>query len=296
MWINRSCAVTILVATFGAFSLSAQPTALSSSLANQVDYLTFTSNSYPTSNLIGAYGGGYGGAFRPQINAGSTQDLVNSQFATVFCVDYQLDVTSGSRYPAQVTTLDSIATGANTNVRYGDINSVGAGGWVNSLGNATTISAAYRYTLAADLVAQYGQGGVPDNTTTNQSIQEAIWYITANNEYTSIPGASDAAFSPANALPGTDYMTWVNTAQHDIAQAAIAGTLGTLRSSWAVISGPSPLGVPTVQNGYPGYQTFLVKLSQPTFDLHTPTPEPGFYGLVAAGLGGLLYIRRRKKA
>lgn len=311
MRINRSCAIAMLVAV-GACSAFAQPVALSTSLANHVDYLNFgVSNPFPSQNLIGAYGGGYGGAFQPLINLGSSADST-ATMVTVFCVDYQLDVSYGTNYTAQVTTLGAITPQTNNNVRYGNLDSVGAGAWSNSLTAPTHVdpnSAMYRYTLAADLVAKYSNSGLPNSSVStdqehDREIQEAVWYVTANTDYTATPGASNTPFNfntvanGGNDITNGQYLHWINTAENDIAAAITGHTLGTFLGSWAVVSGPYPLTTPNSATGFPGFQTFLVKMNGtiPGTDTLPQTPEPGFYGLVAAGLGGLFFARRRKKA
>jgi len=106
-------------------------------------------------NLI-CFEAGCGGVFQANVYGPSASGPNGSSVSTmVWCVDYQLDVTYGSAYSANITTLNSITSPTDSNVRYGDLNSVSnTDGWVNSLSGppgADLNSAAYRYTLAAAL-------------------------------------------------------------------------------------------------------------------------------------------------
>jgi len=139
-------------------------------------------------NLI-CFEAGCGGVFQANVYGPSASGPNGSSVSTmVWCVDYQLDVTYGSAYSANITTLNSITSPTDSNVRYGDLNSVSnTDGWVNSLSGppgADLNSAAYRYTLAAALVSQYVDNSTPTpvinptnldgNSSVNKAIQEAI--------------------------------------------------------------------------------------------------------------------------
>jgi hypothetical protein len=246
---------------------------------------------------------------------------------TVWCVDYQLDVTTGSQYIANITSLNSVSAPTDTNVRYGDLTTVSptgaTPGWANAVTDPTNLdggqanSAAYRYTLAAALVSQYVDTTPAPNPTNlnggspvNQAIQEAIWYITYNSDYQngatwpppgqgiSSPVTCSGAQSALNSTGNTDYACWVQYAE------ANANTVNT--SAWAVISGPTDatgnLVTPPPTScaacyGYPSFQTFLAQVDNGGTVTHgslPPTPEPTYF-LLTSGLGGvMLFVRKRR--
>lgn len=292
-------------------------------------YVDFTGNNsyntyaYPSSQLIGPYNDGYGGAFNPVVSSvnSSGQPLPPSYLTTVWCVDYQLNVTTESAYTADITPLSSLPADDSA-VRYGNLDSVSppAPGWSNTLSDPTGSdgndpnSAAYRYTLAAALVSQYqDSNGNADpanlvNSSQNQAIQEAIWYITANNEYypgSPSTGTSDGPYTLPNGTPAcgvtfdaNNPLCWVNYAETNVTSVTT--------KDWAVISGPAdPAGTfpnnlgnptsncPTCAN-YNSFQTFLVQLTPGT--VTSQTPEPAFYLVLGIGLAGLVFVRRIKRA
>ena len=271
------------------------------------DYLVFgEGSSFPGQNLI-CFDAGCGGAFQGTVyGPGAIGAVGPSVLATVWCVDYQLDVAYDSAYAANITTLNDITPATESNVRYGTLDSDGtSSGWVNPVTASAGIdsdSSAYRYTLAAALTSQYEDSGNavdptnPDGgSSVNRAIQEAIWYITYNNEYpangTVWPPATDISSPDACTTAGENnvnnpdnYMCWVKYAE---ANAANVNT-----SQWAVISGPVLSGVlqsPQIVNGNPSYQTFLVQVDGDV------TPEPTYFVLTFV-LGGLILFARRRNA
>jgi hypothetical protein len=295
------------------------------------DYIVFNGNSYPGQNLI-CFSAGCGGGFQATVyGPGSTTATGPSTLTTVWCADYQLDVTTASQYITDVTTLNAITVPTDDNVRYGNLGTVdptGAapGGWANAVtdptnldggGSAAQNSAAYRYTLAAALVSQYVDSTPAINPTNldggssvNQAIQEAIWYITYNSDYQtgatwpppgqgiSSPVSCSGGQSALNSTGNTDYACWVQYAENN------ANTVNT--SAWAVLSGPAdasgnlltpPTNCPTCE-GYPSFQTFLVQVDSAgitTTGSSPPTPEPTYF-VLTSGLGGLIVFVRRRRA
>jgi len=285
------------------------------------DYLVFNGSSFPGQNLI-CFSAGCGGGFQATVyGPGSTTATGPSTFTTVWCSDYQLDVTTDSQYITNITTLNDITAPTDNNVRYGNLTSVSPtgtpAGWANSVTDPTNLdgggataenSAAYRYTLAAALVSQYvDSSNTPDpvnlngGSGINQALQEAVWYITYNSDYQS--GAtwppSGQGISAPVACTGsnnvnTNYMCWVQYAE------ANANTVNT--SAWAVASGPTNASgtlttPPPIVDGYPSYQTFLVQVNSGgvvTTGDNPPTPEPAYFALTA-GLGGLIVFMRRRR-
>jgi hypothetical protein len=277
------------------------------------DYLVFGGGeSFPGGNLI-CFNTGCGGAFQGTVyGPGAAGAAGPSVLTTVWCVDYQLDVTYGSAYAANITTLNDINSGTESNVRYGTLDSNGtSSGWVNPVTAPAGVdadSSAYRYTLAAALTSQYqdsSNAADPTNpdggSSVNRAIQEAIWFVTYNNEY-----ASGAAWPPETDITAPDacttagennvnnpnnYNCWVKYAE------ASAGSVNT--SQWGVVSGPVVDGAlqnPAIVNGYPSFQTFLVQVDSGGQVTHTDvTPEPTYFALTF-GLGGLILFVRRLKA
>lgn len=305
-----------------ALPVLANPQPLPASFAGtSTDYVQFGGGeSFPGNNLI-CFSAGCGGGFIPTVyGPGSIDTSGTPNLTTVWCVDYQLDVTYGSGYIANISTLNAISTPTDTNVRYGNLDSVSPtgtpAGWANSLtapGGIDANSAAYRYTLAAALVSQYVDTTSAQNPTNldgssgiNHAIQEAIWYVTYNSDYQ--PGATWATIAPdigpatcnggqsaLNATGDTDYACWVKYAE------ANSQTVNT--SAWAVISAPAlpngTLGNPTTlwgNSNFPAYQTFLVQVNPNGVITHeNPTPEPMYFGLTLA-LGGLIVFAKIRQA
>jgi hypothetical protein len=310
---NKTKVLVVLIAS-GLLALPALAglTPLPSSFAGSTtDYISFNGSSFPGSNLI-CFSAGCGGGFQGTVyGPGKTMATGPSVLTTVWCVDYQLDVTTSSAYITNITTLDAINSNLG-NVRYGNLNSVDPtgvppGGWANSVIDPTGIdggapiadnSAAYRYTLAAALVSQYvtTPTNLNGSSPVNQAIQEAIWYITYNSDYETgatwpppgqgIPSSEVclAGQSATNPTGNTDYACWVKYAE------ANAGSVNT--KAWAVISGPtasngSLITPPPLVDGYPSYQTFLVQVN--------PTPEPAYFALTL-GLGAFIFFVRQRRA
>jgi hypothetical protein len=257
------------------------------------DYVTFGSNSF--NNLIGPFPAGYGGAFDATIYGNPTSPTGPAVTTTVWCVDYQLDVEVGSDYTADIVSLAN-ATSDAAQVRYGTLPSDGSS-WANTLTPTNNYgydpnSALYRYTLAAALISEYEDSSNqidptnPANTSQNQAIQTAIWYLTYNNEYN--PGATWAPFDPTqygasngNINSPGDYLYWVNWAENNVTSVDL--------NDWAIVSGPADAsGNLLPPNGVNGYQTFLVQVQ--------PTPEPTFFALLAVGLLGLAVVARKRRA
>jgi hypothetical protein len=280
------------------------------------DYIAFASDgsAFPNSNLI-CFTAGCGGAFQATVyGPGVTSATGPSVLTSVWCVDYQLDVTNGSQYITNITTLNDINSTTESNIRYGTLDSDGtSSGWVNSVTAPVGVdsdSSAYRFTLAAALTSEYiDSSNVADPTNpnggsaVNTAIQEAIWYVTYNNEYpadgTTWPPATDigsatcgAGQSALNSTGNTNYACWVQYAE------ANESTVNT--SQWAVVSGPTDnlgnlLSPPNV-GGYPSYQTFLVQVDSGGQVTHTGvTPEPTYFALTF-GLAGLILVARRRRA
>ena len=316
------------MASYSVLPVLAATTPLPSSLANGLAYINFQNNAYPWGNLIGPYPAGYGGAFTPLISTVSAGGAPTGTpaLATVWCVDYQLNVTTDAAYVTEVTSLNNIQSGASgygstdSNVRYGNTDSTGAAGWVNAVADPEGLnggdpnSAAYRYTLAAALISAYedsngvvdpqspdgnSTGGADAYTPVNQAIQEAVWYITANNEY---PTQTDPPFSmssPACPAGGSsaNYLCWVAYAETNASSVRTA--------EWGVVSGPAdpatgylldPTNSCATCLGYNSFQTDLVQLAgAPGTQVNQATPEPGFYAALGLGLSGMWFLIRRRK-
>jgi hypothetical protein len=311
-----------------ALTAVASTTPLPSTFAGSTtDYIVFNGDSYPSQNLI-CFSAGCGGGFQATVyGPGATTPTGASTLTTVWCADYQLDVTTSSQYITSITTLSAITVPTDNNVRYGNLSTVdptGAapGGWANAVTDPTNLdgggsnaenSAGYRYTMAAALVSQYvdttpaiNPTNLDGSSTVNQAIQEAIWYITYNSDYqtgATWPPPGQGISSPVSCLGGqsalnstgnTDYACWVQYAETN------ANTVNT--SAWAVISGPASASgtlvtPPPTIDGYPSFQTFLTQVnpgSNKTIG-STPTPEPAYFELTL-GLGGLIVFARRRRA
>jgi hypothetical protein len=154
------------------------------------------------------------------------------------------------------------------NVRYGNLtaDTPGQPGCSNALtGGPATLdggasnTAAYRYTLAAALVSQYQDssnaadpatlnGGSP----TNVAIQEAVWYITANNDFP--PAGSNFTSLPVpNPGSAGKYQYWVNYALDNASSVNL--------NAWAVISGPANAAGALSASSDRGWQPFIPDFS-----------------------------------
>jgi len=287
------------------------PSSLTTPAANNSgaaqDYIQFDGNSYPGANLI-CFSAGCGGEFQATISPGPLAPTAQvpkvTVPVTVWCVDYQLNVTTGSQYAADVSLLSNITHPTDTSVQYGTLpnnnakwtnpltsdlpTGVAAGGIGPTVDGGAPSTAAYRFTLAAALVSQYVSnpgtpgflnGGLAENT----AIQEAIWYLTSNTT-----NGTDSAFPfgslTANVNDVNNYAYWLNKVLTP--NNSLVANLDLTR--WAVISGPiGPDGTVSPANvgGYNSYQTFIAEV----------TPEPSFYGILGASLVGLFAARRASK-
>ncbi len=261
-----ACISLILVS----MSTFAAPTPISlNQLGQQTVHITaFT-------NVFHGTGAG-GGAFNEQIGPYN---------ATIWCVDSQLTAAGiGVDYSAYIEDLGGFPAAFDSNhVRYQNINTIGAAGWTynfatgssnyaggNHLSSIQNTDAQTRYKLAAILISQYiPNAGLPADNAQNNSIQDAIWELTANTGKT--VNQTIGVNAPGGSSNWIDYAIGVLN----------AGTFDF--SSWAVVSGGWAPG--TYFAGQTAYQTFLVQV----------TPEPRFYGLLLVGLlalCGIIYKRR----
>lgn len=223
-----------------------------------------------------------------------------------WCVDFQEAFAFGS-LGTGAADLIPFSSGLTSNawksdVRFSNVTNGGTPGWLNtttqgtSLGTALPSDAQARYEMAAYLINQYDfVAGTADH---NNSLQEAIWAITDNSGYSGggiyetgnhnlNPGA------PGNQITLTaDVNSWIQTALDNYTRVDPAG--------WAVVSwganADGSLNTGPYYSDSPARQTFVIRMGGAPL-LNGQTPEPGFYGLLALGLGGLFVVidRRKKK-
>lgn len=263
-------------------------------------------------------GGEFGGSVTPQSGPASG----NTQYTNFWCVDFQEAFSFGQTSLANFTTLAAIGNdpnNPNTQVRYSDVTDGGPPTWLNT-GDGLLSDAQSRYEMVAYLVDQYDSSDAVNPSERDDAIQNAIWAITDNTGtsgiYTNggvyesgdhvlgVTGSGDNQIAPSLA---TDVNTWV--------QAAVANYNSVNPLDWAVVSwGALPDGTLGIgpywdtneyNDGTNGgaRQTFLVELSTGNpIITHSniggnPTPEPGLYGALAVGFGGLFFaLSRRKRA
>jgi hypothetical protein len=254
---------------------------------------------------------GGGGEFEGTLS----NSTLGSSAAAFWCVDDQEAFYFGESGLANITLLGNTATIDSTATRFGTVqngtNASNPGQWLNTSGNLASENTAFdRYTLTAYLVTQYNgfDTSIVGDTTAEQNeadaVQQAIWAITN----TTLTTADDAGiyendYRSVNATTGAlnvdSVAYWINQAINNASQVNLNG--------WAVVSwGAQSNGALNTGNYADGTnstnQTFLVELTGTTPLLPTgggqgSTPEPGFYGALAAGFGGMIFaIRRRKKA
>jgi hypothetical protein len=242
------------------------------------------------SSGVACFGAGCGGEFSGTI----TGSNLNSPavLANFWCVDSQEDFSWGDGGYADVVQLSDIATYSQY-VRYTSVvNGTGPGPyWTDG---SLPSSAVVRYEMAAWLVSQYpGVGSNPGNPViTNGTLaddtQEAIWDIMNNGS-----AGIDAPYSASNEVDPNGVNALIASALSNYP--AFAASQG---NDWAVVSWDSTSLDGTLTA--PNHQTFLVDLVPGSPNPNTnysSLPEPGFYGVLTLGLGGLIFaVRRRQKA
>ena len=217
-----------------------------------------------------------GGAFNGLVRNSTT----GADFATTFwCVDDQLyfSLPTSTYTKANIILLDDIVDDTSK-VRYGSVTNSGTYTWTNKTGSFAALNTSTdRYRAAAYLISQFDrtptanlQDGLVNNTK-NQAIQNTIWALTNNNT----PGWDLAGNTAWDA-------TWL--------QAALDNYLNVDLNNWAVLSwevdaSGNLLAGAGNESPYTDRQTFLVQI----------VPEPGFYGVLAAGFAGLAFAARRLK-
>lgn len=255
---------------------------------------------------VASGGGQFGG--KVANNAAGIPSGLSTKF---WCVDSQLYFALNNEGFANIVGINQLPALANK-VRYGNIDDTNAGdgdpAWTNyavgstnadPLKNNLSLSNAAkdRYLMAAYLVNSYSfVGGVGTND--NGNIQKAIWSIMNNTSSPNDTSGFDGDDSPDNGVIDGNVDTansiayWTNRARLNFT--SVDSTKWAI-VSWLVTS-TGDLYVPGVTCGAPGKpncnangadfrQTFLVQV----------VPEPGFYGVLAGGLGILLWgVRRRK--
>ena len=251
-------------------------------LYKMVDVIATTSSPYYLDKPAGMYGYNYG--------AGGFTATVEGQETVLWCVDSQLWVAT-SPLRANVVLIEDIpAADANPStvqpVRYGDVGVVGS--WTNDLSAILGVAdpnlntAKTRFSLAAYLISQYSDtdsdGFGPDaKTATDKAIQRAIWTITHNNSMGSL--ADTAGYSLIHGAAGTTDPTteryWIEQAYANLASVQL--------DRWAVVSWVA-LDASGALSTRDDIQTMLVQV----------VPEPGFYGLLALGLAGIVLRRYRR--
>jgi hypothetical protein len=247
--------------------------------------------------------GGGGGEFLGTLTSNTSSPTTVSTY--FWCVDDQEVFSFGQSALANVTLLGNVAANP-TQVRYGNVTNSGTPNWTNNPTSTATIAAIGstdasllpttaqdRYKMAAYLVSQYdGFNATVNNVDQNNAIQEAIWSITNNSGYAG-GGIFDSGFSDMSGGSGSSTSSvafWVDK--------ALANYTTINPQTWAVVSwgatATGALDTGRYDSSSPARQTFLVELDGNPF-ITTTTPEPGFYGALAAGLGGLFFAARRKK-
>ena len=246
-----------------------------------VEVQTNPATSYPAypSYPVSVSGVGVGGGFAGILNGVPT---------TFWCVDSQIYLNRGTNsYLANAVRLTDLNQGVwDGKTRYEDVSgykgdSADGPGWILNLGDPFN-SAEVRFRMAAWLVSQYSgfPAGPSVSDTRNQAIQRAIWRImlneteTANQTNSSILSGDVSTGAPAGG-------TWIDAALSYVS----AGYSDDFFHHWAIVSG----GLMPGDDGYvfdPNNkkQTFLVRAA----------PEPGFYGLLALGLAGLLWAFQKR--
>jgi hypothetical protein len=286
--------LTLLVFTAAAVSAATVPMPVS--LLGEQTINDFTV-SYPI-----AYNQGDGGAF--EANVGGALGSTSGPLVTLWCVDSQEDITSGTSYTANIVTLADVET-SSTPVRYSGVTSgaaninatdqnpgtwdydISSGSPLVATGTYTDYSTALeRYELAAFLITQYLPSSTnpgPSDNATDLAIQRAIWEIMANDNapeaaLTSPTGPDDLALGSGDISSGVPagYTNWIAYAE---AQLSANPNLINL-NQWAVVSGRYN-GTTLNSN----VQTFLVQLA----------PEPAYFAALGIGLAGLALAARRRR-
>ncbi len=286
---------SLLLVSLASFALQAAP--LKTSDLGVPKYIKV--GQVGTNYQLGNGGGGWTGKVSPlsplakdASNAnifnpnGSVVDGKNpfpSAAQTVFwCVDSQLQFSLGNQGWANIVSLSELPS---PDVRYGN----DATNWTNDNMPVTNDSLSplsqVRFRMAAWLVSNYSPFPAgPSNTESNRTIQHAIWAVMHNVNPVQPTGTADlAGYKDITGQPTTTNTVawWVDQARQNF------GSVDTTK--WAVVSWlASPQGVLQNKGGTltDDRQTFLVQV----------VPEPGFYGVLAGGLGALVWLTRRRRA
>jgi hypothetical protein len=286
---------------FGLAVANAQPAPLPSSFESGATLATITNNS--SAGFLGGQGIDGGGAFEFAVTAG-TGPTYNTAF---WCVDDQLYFTWGESGQAEIVPLDEISSvvdPSNPLVRYSNVTNSGPGPTWTNTGGGLPSAAFDRYVMAAYLVTQYGgfsgtneANVISGDYNQNEAIQEAIWAITDNTAAPNEGAPSFSTIEPANlSNPTYSNSYWIAQAESILSNTTLVDSLASHFAvvSWQLASNGDPSTVADYNSG--ANQTFLAYDLGGGTSVLTTTPEPGFYGVLAAGLGGLLLaVSRRKK-
>lgn len=203
----------------------------------------------------------------PIVTGGKFTGTIEGFAADFWCVDVENFVSPVQSYQGNVTLLGNWTNGQNALVRKGTAT---GSSWVYT-GAAPGLTPLQRYQAAAYLISQTLAYQSTQDTDADNDYQLAIW------ELLDLTAGGDQVAETAGSI-----------ATRNAAVTYILGNPEYGKGTWAVVSGAVNSAGGFVS---PSVQTFLTRVQPPS-----QVPEPGTYAMMGAGLVGLAFIARRKKA
>lgn len=217
-------------------------------------------------NWVGNYGGANGGGAFTVTGLGA--DSASDSFLT-FCLEYSEHISLGTGYYVDVDTK-AVGGGSGVSSTYtGDVSGV-----LNSF-DPLSAATAWLYTqfrnTASNPLGIYGF--TQNNSASHNAMQLAIWKL--ENEISSTVNTSVYSSFTSNTLA------------QNLVNAAVAATTGP--GAW------TGLGDVQVLNLYSSYSNGVFSGNSQSQLYLAPVPEPEIYAMMAAGLGLMGFVARRRK-
>lgn len=228
--------------------------------------MTLTDGDQIKLDWVGNYGGANGGGAFTVTGLGS--DAGSDTFLT-FCLEYSEHISLGTAYFVDVDTK-AVGGGSGVNATYsGDVSGV-----LNSF-DPLSAATAWLYTQFRTSGNPLGiYGFTQNNAASHNAMQLAIWKL--ENEISSTVNSSVYNSYTSNSLA------------QSLVSAAVSATTGS-NPAW------TGLGNVQVLNLYTSYSNGVFSGNAQSQLYLAPVPEPEIYAMMAAGLGLMGFVARRRK-